>query len=76
MYKIHIKYINYVKFTYIVKTIKIDKLIYAGHIVRRKNDEFLKRIMMSKPEGGRKREKSKRRLLAIITWRKCGIEEI
>jgi hypothetical protein len=37
----------------IIIRIKINRLRWAGHIIRRENDEIIKRLMIVKPEGKR-----------------------
>jgi hypothetical protein len=40
---------------YIIKRLKINRLRWAGHVIRRENEEITKRMMLVKPEGiGRK----------------------
>jgi hypothetical protein len=39
----------------IIKRIKINRLRWAGHVIRKENEETIKRIMLVKPKGkGRK----------------------
>jgi hypothetical protein len=39
----------------IIKRIKIYRLRWAGHVIRRENGEIIKRIMLVKPDGKRKK---------------------
>jgi hypothetical protein len=45
----------------IIKRMKINGLIWAGHVVRRENEEIIKRIMLVKPEGRRKKGRPRMR---------------
>jgi hypothetical protein len=37
----------------VIKIIKINRLRWVGHIIRRENEEIIKRIMLVKQEGKR-----------------------
>jgi hypothetical protein len=44
-----------------IERIKINRLRLAGHVIRRENEDIMKRIMLVKPEG--KRKKSRPRMI-------------
>jgi hypothetical protein len=44
----------------IIKRIKINRLRWAGYVIRRENEEIIKRLIILKPEG--KREKDRPRM--------------
>jgi hypothetical protein len=37
----------------VIKSIKINILRWAGHVIKRENEETIKRLMIVKPEGKR-----------------------
>jgi hypothetical protein len=62
----------------IIKGIKINRLRWAGHVIRREN-EIIKRIIIEKPEGKRKKSRPKMRKmdgvekdlrnLGVVNWK-------
>jgi hypothetical protein len=38
-----------------IKRIKISRLRWAGHVIRLENEEMIKRVMLIKPEGKRRK---------------------
>jgi hypothetical protein len=63
----------------IIKIIKINRLRWAGHDIRRENEEIIKRLMIVKPEGKRKKGRPRMRWidgvekdlrsLGMVNWR-------
>jgi hypothetical protein len=62
----------------IIKRIKINRLRWAGHVIRRENEEIIKRLMIVKPEGKRKKGRPRMRWmdgvdglrnLGVVNWR-------
>jgi hypothetical protein len=47
--------------------IKINRLRWRGHVIRRENEEIIKRIMLVKPEGNRMKGRPRMR------WHKNGM---
>jgi hypothetical protein len=47
---------------------------WAGYVIRRENEEFIKRIMLVKPEE--KRKKSRPRMRWMDGWCEEGFEEL
>jgi hypothetical protein len=40
----------------VIKGIQINRLIWAGHIIRRENEDIMKRIKLVKPGGKMKKK--------------------
>jgi hypothetical protein len=63
----------------IIERIKINRLRWAGHVIRRENEEIIKRIMLAKPEGKRKKGRPRMRWmdgvkkvlrnLGVVIWK-------
>jgi hypothetical protein len=63
----------------IIKRIKINRLIWAGHVIRRENEDIIKRSMITKPEGKRKKGRPRTRWMdgvekelrnvVVVNWR-------
>jgi hypothetical protein len=49
--------------SHIITRIKINRLRGAGHVIRRENEDIIKRLMIVKPEGKRKKGKPKMRCM-------------
>jgi hypothetical protein len=63
----------------VIKRIKINRSRWAGHVIRRENEEIVKRLMIVKPEGKRKKVRLRTRWtdgvekdlrsLSVVNWR-------
>jgi hypothetical protein len=63
----------------IIKRIKINRLRWAGHVIRRGNEKIIKRLIIVKPEGKRKKGRPRMRWidgvekdlrsLGVVNWK-------
>jgi hypothetical protein len=63
----------------IIKRIKINRLRWAGHVIRRENEEIEEKIMLVKPEGKMKKGRPRMRWmdgvekvfrnLGVVNWK-------
>jgi hypothetical protein len=65
-----------------IKRIKINRLRWAGHVIRRDNEEIIKRLIIVKPEGKRKKGRPRMRRtdgvekdlrsVGVVNWKAKG----